>query len=102
MKRYSLILSLILLFAMPVFAQEGNIITVEQKGELLKVIEFRVKKNTFYTSINPAFQATSMTIETAVDNTLERMYVLLGGIEKFIVKPNGHQAAEENQTDKTP
>lgn len=90
-----LMFTITLCLAQTVFSQESKIITIEQKGKFYKAIEFEVKRNTLYTSINPSFKATSLTIETAVEKTLERAYILLGGQEKFLVKPSSHVGNED-------
>jgi hypothetical protein len=82
------------------FAQESKITTIEQRGNYLKSIEFVVKKNTFYTNIDPNFTATSLTFETTADHDIEKSYVLLGGQEKFELKKDEHTSGEDNTAER--
>jgi hypothetical protein len=98
MNKTSILLSFLLLAVLPVFAQESEIHTLEQNGKFYKAVEFEVKPNTFYTSIDPQFKASSLTFETRLSNTLHRAYVLLGGTQRFNLKKDDHNtdALQEN------
>ncbi len=65
------------------YAQESNISVVKENGKHYKSIEFRIKKNTFYTQIVPKFLASSMSIESNNVNSFSNAYILLGGTERF-------------------
>ncbi len=74
------------------FAQEGPITIIEKKGDYYKAIEFNVKPNTFYSSININFKASSVNLEVAQSNIFEKAYLLLGGIQKFELAKDAHQS----------
>lgn len=82
-------------------AQEGPINTVKENGKHFKAIEFRVKKNTFYTQIIPQFTGSSLSIETQANNSFEGAYILLGGEEKFNLTQDHEQtSAIQESTDR--
>lgn len=95
--KYILYLLSFFLLSTGTFAQEGTITTLEEKGAYYKAVEFVVKKHTLYTEINPDFTASSLTFEAPINIDLSKSYVLLGGLQKFILHKDDHntQALED-------
>jgi hypothetical protein len=85
--------ALLLLLGSVAIAQEGAITQYHGNGKHYHSISFKVKKNTFYSSIATGFTASSVSFEIDSSKSYQRAYTLLGGTEKFLLSNDAEQSA---------
>lgn len=86
----------LLLFSVVVLqAQDRSVQTIEQRGDYFKLVKLKVRKNTFYTNLDPGFTATSVSVETPADLNPLRALLYLGSSAKYALSEETHM---ENDT----